>query len=122
MNKFITKLIVLVFLATPAVGFARDLCGGGTIQSFRDYTAGQDGVFSFAVKFSSQNPQRGILPNGEFSVNTTSDSNSARNTRLREVVIAAFASGSFVKLAAGSVNSCSNPTEVWVCSNETNCE
>jgi len=121
MKNFILKLIVVAFFATPAVGFTRHLCGGGTIKSFRDYAAEQGNVFSFAVKFNAQNPLSGDLPTGEFSVNTTSGSNIARNTRLREVVIAAFASGSFVKLIAASANTCSNLTEIKVCTSDTNC-
>lgn len=121
MKHFILKLIVVAFFAAPAAGFTRQVCGGGTIQSFRDYTAGQNGVFSFAVKFNAQNPLSGVLPNGEFSVDTTNGPNIARNTRLREVVIAAFASGSFVKLIAASANTCSSLTELKVCTSDTDC-
>ena len=120
MKRYFLNLIIAALLGTPTLGFARQDCGGGTIQSFRE-NAGQQGLFSFKVKFSSQYPQPSTTWYGEFLVHTGSTATTDAVKRLREDIVLAYTSGSFVRFFARDSVNCQDFDEVKVCTNLTNC-
>jgi len=120
MKRYFLNLTIAALLATPTLGFTSQDCGGGTIQSFRE-NAGQMGLFSFLVKFRSQYPQPSTTWYGEFLVHTENTPNTDAVKRLREDIILAYTSGSFVRFFARDAVNCQDFDEVRVCINEANC-
>jgi len=120
MKCYFLKLIIVALLATPTLGFTRQDCGGGTIKSFRE-NAGQWGLFSFLVDFSSQYPRPSTTWYGEFLVHTENTPSTDAVKRLREDIILAYTSGSFVRFLARDLVNCQDFDEVRVCTNQTGC-